>query len=78
MKHARDTVNILPIDAGVIRNFMGQGANSVMNVKKMKIAVYKVNVLIYMVPPCQNVSATVISVGSDPIARKVSSFFFFF
>lgn len=78
MKHVRDTAKVLPVDANVIRNIMDQGASTVMNVKKMKIVVFKVNVSIYMEPLCPNDNAIVISDGLDQIARKVSSFLFQF
>lgn len=71
-KHVRDMVNMLLIVANVIRNIMDQGVNIATNAKKMKIAVYKVNALIYTAQLYQDVNVTVTSAGMDQIARKVS------
>ena len=73
MKHARDMVNIWPIVAGVIKNIMDQGANTVTSAKKTTIAVHKESVSTCMEPFCRDANATVTLDGSDQIAPKVSS-----
>lgn len=74
MKHARDMVNIWPVDANVIKNTMDHGVNTLMNVQAMMIAVIRANALICKDHQCHDDNVSVILAGLDRTAQKVSVF----